>query len=73
MGGGVSIVDMSRADSDALVEELMEHSIQPQFRYDHAWRQGDLVTSALGGRDRDERVIDSLEPFLQRAGREAAF
>ncbi|MDD9906582.1 MAG: TauD/TfdA family dioxygenase [Rhodospirillaceae bacterium] len=37
------IVDMSRADSDALVEELMEHSIQPQFRYDHAWRQGDLV------------------------------
>ena len=32
-----------RPDSDALIEELMEHSIQPQFRYDHAWRQGDLV------------------------------
>lgn len=29
------IVDMSRADSDALVEELMAHSIQDRFRYDH--------------------------------------
>ena len=37
------IVDMSREDSDALVEELMEHSIQSQFRYDHTWQQGDLV------------------------------
>ena len=37
------IVDMSREDSDALVEELMEHSIQSQFRYDHTWKQGDLV------------------------------
>ena len=37
------IVDMSRENSDALVEELMEHSIQSQFRYDHTWQQGDLV------------------------------
>jgi len=37
------IVDMTREDSDALVEELMEHSIQAPFRYDHNWRKGDLV------------------------------
>ena len=37
------IVDMSREDSDALVEELMEHSIQSHFRYDHTWKQGELV------------------------------
>lgn len=34
---------LSRTDSDALVEELMEHAIQPKYRYDHQWRQGDLV------------------------------
>lgn len=34
---------MSREDSDALVDELMEHAIQPKYRYDHQWRQGDLV------------------------------
>lgn len=34
---------LSREDSDALVDELMDHAIQPKFRYDHAWRKGDLV------------------------------
>jgi len=44
IGTHIDIVQgMSREDSDALVEELMEHAIQPKFRYDHAWRQGDLV------------------------------
>jgi alpha-ketoglutarate-dependent taurine dioxygenase len=37
------IHDLPRAESDALIEELMNHAIQPQFRYDHAWRVGDLV------------------------------
>ena len=30
-------------ESDALIEALMAHSIQPRFRYDHVWRKGDLV------------------------------
>ncbi len=34
---------ISREESDALVEELMEHAIQPKYRYDHTWRTGDLV------------------------------
>ena len=34
---------MTREESDALIKKLMAHSIQPRFRYDHAWRKGDLV------------------------------
>jgi taurine dioxygenase len=34
---------MTRAESDALMIELMDLATQPQFRYDHAWRVGDLV------------------------------
>ncbi len=34
---------MTRAESDALMEELMDFATQPKFRYDHQWRVGDLV------------------------------
>ncbi|NKB57581.1 MAG: TauD/TfdA family dioxygenase [Alphaproteobacteria bacterium] len=34
---------MPRAESDALMKTLMDHATQPRFRYDHAWRTGDLV------------------------------
>lgn len=37
------IVDLNRAASDALVDELMAHVTQPQFLYDHEWRVGDMV------------------------------
>lgn len=37
------IADLDRAESDALVDELMVHATQPQFLYDHEWRVGDMV------------------------------
>ncbi len=37
------IVELDRAESDALVDELMTHVTQPRFLYDHEWRVGDMV------------------------------
>lgn len=37
------IVGLDRADSDALLDELIAHAIQPRFQYRHKWRQGDIV------------------------------
>ena len=37
------IEGLSRAESDALLEELWAHCTQPQFLYEHVWRLGDLV------------------------------
>lgn len=38
-----SIVDMERAASDALLEELFNHAEQAQFVYAHKWSVGDLL------------------------------
>jgi taurine dioxygenase len=38
-----SIEGLSRAESDALLEDLWAHCTQPQFLYKHVWRLGDLV------------------------------
>jgi alpha-ketoglutarate-dependent taurine dioxygenase len=37
------VVGMDRAESDALLERLMQWSQRPQFVYRHHWRMGDLV------------------------------
>ncbi|MEO1016130.1 MAG: TauD/TfdA family dioxygenase [Pseudomonadota bacterium] len=37
------IVGFSKTDSDALLDELYEHSIAPEFQYHHNWRPGDIV------------------------------
>lgn len=37
------IVGMPRAESDALLDRLYEHAIDPRFQYHHAWRQGDIL------------------------------
>ena len=37
------IVGLDRADSDALLDELIAHAIQPRHQYRHKWRQGDIV------------------------------
>jgi taurine dioxygenase len=37
------IVGLDRADSDALLDELIAHAIQPRHQYRHTWRQGDIV------------------------------
>ncbi len=37
------IEGMEQAESDALIETLIQHTTQPQYVYSHKWRQGDLV------------------------------
>ncbi|NKB59507.1 MAG: TauD/TfdA family dioxygenase [Alphaproteobacteria bacterium] len=39
----VRILDMDEAESEALLAELTEHSVQPEFVYRHKWRLRDLV------------------------------
>jgi taurine dioxygenase len=38
-----SILGLDRAESDALVDDLLTHATQPRFVYHHKWRPGDLV------------------------------
>src|SRR3954469_3514749 len=37
------VVGMERAESDALLDALIAHAIEPRFQYRHVWRQGDVV------------------------------
>jgi taurine dioxygenase len=37
------IVGLPRAESDALLDELIAHATQPQYQYRHKWRRGDVV------------------------------
>lgn len=37
------IVGVERAESEALIDELLVHATEPRFQYDHKWRAGDLV------------------------------
>ncbi len=37
------ILGMARAESDALLDQLIAHATQPEFEYRHAWRPGDVV------------------------------
>ena len=37
------VVGMARADSDALLDAIHDHITQPRYRYDHAWRLGDVL------------------------------
>jgi len=37
------IVGMERAESNRLLDELVQHAIQLQYQYRHKWRRGDIV------------------------------
>src|SRR4051812_12483993 len=37
------VVGLARAESDALLDALIAHAIEPRFQYRHVWRQGDVV------------------------------
>ena len=37
------IVDMDRAESDALLNEIFDHQERPEFIYEHVWTPGDLL------------------------------
>ncbi|MFO7550512.1 MAG: TauD/TfdA family dioxygenase [Haliea sp.] len=34
---------MPEAESDALIQSLVEHALQPRFRYIHAWKNNDVI------------------------------
>ncbi len=38
-----SIIGLPAAESDALIEQLVEHAQQPQFQYIHQWQNNDIV------------------------------
>jgi taurine dioxygenase len=38
-----SVVGLERAESNALLDEMIAHATQPQYQYRHKWRQGDIV------------------------------
>ncbi len=42
-GFTMCIKGMDRAESDALLEELFEHQLKPEFRYTHKWQTRQLV------------------------------
>lgn len=37
------IVDMERAGSDALLDEIYDHVTQPKYVYEHEWQVGDIL------------------------------
>jgi len=37
------VVGMARPESDALLDQLIAHAIEPRFQYRHVWRRGDVV------------------------------
>src|SRR6185312_1391624 len=38
-----AVVGLDRAESDALLDELIRHATQPRFQYRHRWRKGDIL------------------------------
>lgn len=38
-----NVVGLERGESDALLDEVTAHAIQPKYQYRHKWRQGDIV------------------------------
>jgi taurine dioxygenase len=37
------IVGLSKAESEALLKEICQHIIKPEFQYEHHWQAGDLL------------------------------
>ena len=58
----IGVEGLDNADGQALLDELFAHQLQPEFRYRHHWRSGDLVIwdnrsvnhRACGGYDDDD-------------------
>lgn len=57
------IVGMDKAESDALLAELLEWTTQPKFVYRHEWSPGDLIIWDNTG------VIHRVEPYPLDCGR----
>jgi alpha-ketoglutarate-dependent taurine dioxygenase len=57
------VVGMDRAESDALLEELLQWTTQPKFRYRHEWSVGDMLIWDNTG------VLHRAEPYSPDCGR----
>lgn len=57
------VVGMDRAESDALLQELLEWTTQPRFVYRHEWSPGDLLIWNNTG------VLHRVEPYPLDCGR----
>jgi alpha-ketoglutarate-dependent taurine dioxygenase len=54
---------MDRAESDALIAELLEWITQPRFVYRHEWSPGDMLIWDNTG------VLHRVEPYPLESGR----
>jgi alpha-ketoglutarate-dependent taurine dioxygenase len=54
---------MDRAAGEALLQELMERTTQPQFVYRHEWQPGDMLIWDNTG------VMHRVEPYAEDSGR----
>jgi len=57
------VVGMDRAESDALLQELLDWTTQPQFVYRHEWSVGDMLIWDNTG------VLHRVEPYPLDSGR----
>jgi alpha-ketoglutarate-dependent taurine dioxygenase len=57
------VVGMDRAESDALLQELLDWTAQPQFVYRHEWSPGDMLIWDNTG------VLHRVEPYPLDSGR----
>jgi len=61
------IVGMPRDESDALIEDLVEHSTRPECVYAHRWQVGDMVMfDTLGSMHRRESWDRSLRRRMRQ-------
>lgn len=56
-GHTTHVEGMSAADSQALLDQLFDHCLQPKFIYRHKWRVGDTVVWD------NRRVMHNAEPY----------
>jgi taurine dioxygenase len=42
-GYAVRINELPEAESDAMLETLFEHQLQPRYQYEHTWTEGDVL------------------------------
>ena len=57
------VVGMERAESDQLLQELLEWTTQPRFKYRHEWTVGDMLIWDNTG------VLHRAEPYPADSGR----
>jgi taurine dioxygenase len=78
------VVGLSRAESDELLDALIEHAIRPELQYRHKWQQGDILVwdnrclmhkanpdYPAGEQRTMHRIVVEGSAFLEDVGRRA--